>query len=268
MIKRIFSTAYTSAENDSETYRLQKGTKPDYKVMLICVTVAFSLTMIKYLGDVRFMLSFLQGTRFTNLAASFDNIMTVNKNAELYRLLYWVGTMIVFYFIVPVALIRFVFKQTLSDYGLRLKGAFKDYQLYVLMLCVMIPLVLFFSRTQSFQERYPFYDVRKGESFYPNFVIWEIFYFLQFFALEFFFRGFMLHGTKQRFGFYSVFVMTIPYCMIHYGKPLPETIAAIIAGIVLGTLSLKSRSIWLGVAIHYSVAITMDLCSMYQKGLL
>jgi membrane protease YdiL (CAAX protease family) len=268
MIKRIFRTAYTSAENDSEAYRLEKGTQPDYKVMLICVTVAFSLTMIKYLGDVRFMLSFLKGTSFTRLTSTFEDLMTVNPNADLYRLLYWVGTMIIFYFIVPVLLIRFVFKQKLSDYGLRLKGAFKDYQLYVLMLCVMIPLVLFFSRTQSFQERYPFYDIQKGEPFYPNFVIWEIFYFLQFFALEFFFRGFMLHGTKQRFGFYSVFVMTIPYCMIHYGKPLPETIAAIIAGIVLGTLSLKSRSIWLGVAIHYSVAITMDLCSLYQKGLL
>ena len=103
---------------------------------------------------------------------------------------------------------------------------------------------------------------------YPNLFIWEIVYFVQFFALEFFFRGFMLHGTKQQFGYYSVFVMTIPYCMIHYGKPLPETIAAIVAGIVLGTLSLKSRSIWLGVAIHYSVAITMDLCSLWQKGLL
>ncbi len=78
----------------------------------------------------------------------------------------------------------------------------------------------------------------------------------------------MIHGTKQVFGFYSVFVMTIPYCMIHFGKPMPETIAAIVAGIVLGVLSLKSRSIWMGVAIHYSVAITMDLCSLYQKGVL
>ena len=45
-------------------------------------------------------------------------------------------------------------------------------------------------------------------------------------------------------------------------------IALIIAGIILGTLSLKSRSIWLGVAIHFSVAITMDICSLWQKGLL
>lgn len=260
MIKDIFSIAYSSAELE-----VLKKSKPDYRVMLICVIVAFSLTMIKYIGDVRFTLELLHGTGSVSFTNAFEDLMTINKNAQLYRLLYWVSVIIVFYFVFPVIIIKLVFRQKLSDYGLRIKGAFKDYKVYVLMLCFMIPLVVFFSQTESFQQRYPFYDVQKGESLYPNFIIWEIFYFLQFFALEFFFRGFMLHGTKQRFGFYSVFVMTIPYCMIHFGKPLPETIAAIIAGIVLGALSLKSKSIWMGVAIHYSVAITMDLCAMYQK---
>lgn len=263
MIKKIFTTAYSSAESE-----IKVSSKPDYKVIFICITVAFSLTMIKYLGDFKFMLSFLQNAGFAHLSNSFEDLCTINKNAELYRLIFWVSTVIFFYLIPPVILIKFVFKEKFSSYGLNLKGAFADYKIYIVMLCVMIPLVLFFSRTESFQARYPFYNIAKGESFYPNLLIWELFYFIQFFALEFFFRGFMLHGTKQRFGYYSVFVMTIPYCMIHFGKPLPETIAAIIAGIVLGTLSLKSRSIWLGVAIHYSVAITMDLCSMWQKGVL
>jgi membrane protease YdiL (CAAX protease family) len=54
--------------------------------------------------------------------------------------------------------------------------------------------------------------------------------------------------------------------MIHFGKPFPETLAAIIAGIVLGTISLKSRSIWMGVAIHYTVALSMDIAALWQKG--
>ena len=230
MIKKIVVDAYASAESDSAVHLANKKS-PDYKVIFICILVAFSLTMIKYLGDVKFMLSILGH-------GQFEDFMTINPNSQLYRLIYWVGVMIVFYFIIPVLVIKFLFKESLSNYGLRFKGAFKDYKLYVIMLCVMIPLVLFFSRTQSFQERYPFYDMSGDKSYYPNFIIWEVFYFLQFFALEFFFRGFMVHGTKQRFGFYSVVVMTIPYCMIHFGKPFPETIAAIIAGVVLGTLSL------------------------------
>jgi membrane protease YdiL (CAAX protease family) len=91
-------------------------------------------------------------------------------------------------------------------------------------------------------------------------------YLFQFFCLEFFFRGFVVHGLKKRFGYYAVFMMTIPYCMIHFGKPMPETIAAIIAGVILGTLSLKSRTIWMGVIIHYSVAIAMDFSALWQKG--
>ena len=235
--------------------------------MLICITVAFSLSMIKYLGDYRFFLDLLKSTGLTHFADTFESQMTTNPHAELYRLIYWASNVIFFYVIPPFILIRFVFKEKFAEYGLGFKGAFKDYKVYGAMLLVMIPLVLFFSTTKSFQARYPFYDLSEGESPYPNLLIWELIYFVQFFALEFFFRGFMLHGTKQKFGFYSVFVMTIPYCMIHFGKPLPETIAAIIAGIVLGTFSLKSKSIWLGVAIHYSVAITMDLCSLWQKGL-
>ena len=236
--------------------------------MLICITVAFSLTMIKYFGEYKFLLLFLRNIGIHHFSDSFENLMTLNPNSALYRLIYWASNVIFFYLIPPFILIKFVFKEKFSDYGLSLKGAFKDYRIYVIMLCVMIPLVLYFSGTESFQLRYPFYDIQKGEPFYPHLFIWEIVYFIQFFALEFFFRGFLLHGTKQQFGYYSVFVMTIPYCMIHFGKPFPETLAAIVAGIVLGTLSLKSRSIWLGVAIHFSVAITMDICSLWQKGLL
>lgn len=60
--------------------------------------------------------------------------------------------------------------------------------------------------------------------------------------------------------------MMIPYCMIHWNKPLAETLAAIVAGLVLGTLSLRSRSIWWGVAIHYWVALCMDVAALWQKG--
>jgi membrane protease YdiL (CAAX protease family) len=58
--------------------------------------------------------------------------------------------------------------------------------------------------------------------------------------------------------------MVVPYCMVHYPKPLPETLAAIVAGIALGTLAMKTRSIWGGVLIHVGVALTMDLLAVAQ----
>ena len=35
--------------------------------------------------------------------------------------------------------------------------------------------------------------------------------------------------------------MIVPYCMIHYGKPLPETLGAIGAGLILGTLAMRTQ---------------------------
>jgi membrane protease YdiL (CAAX protease family) len=67
-------------------------------------------------------------------------------------------------------------------------------------------------------------------------------------------------------GAYAIFVMVVPYCMIHFGKPFLECFAAIIAGVVLGTLSLRTRSIWCGAMIHMSVAITMDVAALAQTG--
>jgi membrane protease YdiL (CAAX protease family) len=229
-----------------ELFKQEDGSALDKKAIAICVLTALCLTMNKYLPD---MVSFVRFSR----------------NARLSDLANWVLVLCMFYFIVPVVVIKLFFKEDLSDYGLKWKGAFNNYWIYIVMLCVMVPLVAFFSTRASFQARYPFYDVPAGEKLFPDFYIWEALYFLQFFALEFFFRGFMVHGLKKRFGIYSVLVMTIPYCMIHFGKPLPETIAAIIAGIVLGMLSLKSRSILLGVCIHYSVGLMMDLAALWHK---
>ena len=62
--------------------------------------------------------------------------------------------------------------------------------------------------------------------------------------------------------------MTVPYCMIHFGKPMPETIAAIVAGVVLGYMSLKSRNIWLGFLVHCGVALMMDIAALFRRGVL
>lgn len=263
MIKEIFSTAYRKGEE-----AIRKDEAFDAKIVWIGITVAVSVSFIHYWGDCNFMIALLHQLGMDRLSERLQDAVTIHPHAKLIRLLYWVGTVIFFYLVPPVLLIKLKFKEQLSDYGLSFQNAFRDYKVYVLMLLVMLPLVWYFSRTHSFQQRYPFYDLQAGEPVFPDLLIWELAYFIQFFALEFFFRGFMVHGTKQKFGYYSVVVMTIPYCMIHFGKPMPETLAAIVAGLVLGTLSLKSRSIWLGVAIHYSVAITMDLFSLHQKGIL
>lgn len=230
-------------------------------IVLIFIVSALSLVFINYLGD----LNFVKSLDINWLNESLNSTQKAFPNNRLFELIYWGSIIFICYFIVPAIFIKTVLKQNLIDYGLSFKGLFTSYKTYLIFFLFMLPLVIGVSFSESFQHKYPFYKPY-NEALYPNFLIWQCFYFLQFFALEFFFRGFMVHGLKKKFGYYSIFIMMIPYCMIHFQKPMPETIGAIVAGIVLGSLSLKSKSIWLGVAIHYSVAITMDIAALWQKG--
>ncbi len=268
MIRRLLSRTFIKSEVSSYRSFQKNITNVDYKVISICVIVAIAVTCERYIGNYSFFGLMLHDLEFHQLSQAYDAVMVTHADAKLHRLIYWATNVIFFYFVVPCVFIVYVLKEKLSDYGLGFRGALMDYQWAILMLAIMLPIIIFFSDTDGFLATYPFYKLDEDEGLYPNFIIWESFYFMQFVALEFFFRGFVLHGLKERFGFYAIFVMTIPYCMIHFDKPMMETLAAIIAGIVLGIMSLRSKSIWMGVIMHCCVALTMDLCVLYRKGML
>ena len=125
----------------------------------------------------------------------------------------------------------------------------------------MLPAVIIASHTPSFRHTYPFYRLANRSGF--DLWAWEALYAAQFVSLEFFFRGFILQGLRRALGSNAIFVMIVPYCMIHYGKPLPETLGAIGAGLILGTLAMRTKSIWGGVLIHIGVAMTMDVLALH-----
>lgn len=133
-------------------------------------------------------------------------------------------------------------------------------------LTVMVPLVWLASQSPGFLKVYPFYDPYRDGFPVWDFLLWESFYALQFLALEFFFRGFLIHATLPVMGAWSIPVMVMPYCMIHFQKPFPEALASIFAGLFLGWLGLKTRSVLPGFALHVGVAWAMDLMALYRKG--
>lgn len=188
-----------------------------------------------------------------------------HPNYELNQLMYWSAWSSFFYFIVPASIIKWVWKEKLSDFGFKIKGALKGWPIYLGMFLFIIPCVILVSYEKSFQSTYPFYDPPRT-NFMRKMLIWECFYAMQFITLEFFFRGFMVHGLKHKLGVYSIFAMVLPYCMIHFTKPMPECLGSIIAGIVLGTLSYRYKSILLGACIHICVAVSMDFLSLWHKG--
>lgn len=236
----------------------------DGRVVTILVVVAVMLTLQHYLlGDgLPWILKAVVNLGYEDFARWWF----MSLADERARLIYWAVGNFVLYVVIPGLVVKIVFRQTLAEYGFKLQGAFKDWWVYPLFLGVMLPIVYIVSHNAHFQHTYPFYKFAPAEPLWPWFWIWEVFYALQFLGLEFFFRGFMVHGLRHRFGAYAIPVMMVPYCMIHFQKPMPETFGAIIAGFVLGFMSLRTRSVILGAALHVGVAVTMDLTSLWQQG--
>ncbi len=175
---------------------------------------------------------------------------------------WWSGWRVLGFFLIPALVIKLVFRERLADYGLATAGFLKHAWIYIACFCLVLALVAIVSFDESFNSYYPFYK-QSSRSWY-DFWAWQLLYAAQFFSLEFFFRGFWLKAAKRSMGSHAIYAMVVPYCMIHFGKPFLETLAATIAGVVLGTLALRTRSIWSGFLIHVSVAISMDLAALMQ----
>ncbi len=185
--------------------------------------------------------------------------------SPLYRHVAWSLGCVTFYFVIPALVVVFVFREPLTNFGISPRGFLKHLPIYLGLFVPVFVAVLVASRTEAFQHTYPFYHYPLG---LWDLGVWEFCYCLQFFALEFFFRGFMVHAMKHRIGSMAVVAMVVPYCMIHFQKPMAEAFGAIVAGTVLGVLSLRTGTLWGGVFIHSAVAITMDWASLVQRGAL
>ncbi len=249
MLARLLQPTFQRVEAEAEAFRHSPaGLRPDYKTMTVLIITAVCLT----------------GTNFTHQFL----YQIIERGDESSQLLNWAATICFWYTVLPTLVIKLFFRERVRDYGVKLTGWSSGWPLYLVFVVVMVPLVLIMSTTEHFQRAYPFYRTWTPADGWHKLLIWELSYAMQFVALEFFFRGFLVHGLKHRFGIYSLFVMTVPYCMIHFGKPFAECLASIIAGVVLGFMSLKTRSVWLGAALHISVAWGMDSASLWRRGLI
>lgn len=268
---RFITEPVRASEEESLEYLNAHRGRIDWKSLIVCVVVAFNLTLLQYFGmsnRMGWFVDALAAVGLDGVAQSLTDAMQPGTGSRLGALLYWVGSCVVCYFVIPALVVKLVFRQKLTDYGMGIKGALAHYKVYLVLFLGILPLVVAVSFNPAFQDQYPFFKSYGDAAIPAGFLIWELAYALQFFALEFFFRGFMVHGLKHRLGALSVVVMAVPYCMIHFGKPFPETIGAIFAGLILGMLSLRTKSIWLGVWIHVSVAWTMDFLALWHKDLL
>lgn len=230
----------------------------DVRVLVVLVASAVCLTL-QHFGPA---LSF---------AWFLDRLPGVSSQIRFLWLMNWAAWIALTFFLVPVFLSKLLFKEALRNHGLKVTGLLRHVWIYAVALVIVLIAVWIVSGQESFVSKYPFLPLPKDSvsgsgEWWIYFGVWEIVYFLQFCAVEYFFRGFLLFEMEKKFGFHAVFLAMIPYCMIHFEKPFLEALGSIVAGIFLGMLALRTRSIFFGMVLHCLVAASMDVAALLRKG--
>ncbi len=270
----FFRKTWRELDDEATDHRLQQrqSGRYDYRPVVMFAVVALILTAQEYYGSSRFYGMYVKPKLVLVTVAQmtepggWGQFVDVKTYGELYAYAWWAVTRIVGYTLVPWAAWKIIFRRdSLLDMGLRTRGLVSHAWIYGMCLVVVLPLVYLVAQSPEFANYYPFY--KRCSRSWTDLLVWEGLYIGQFFALEVFFRGFMLAPLRKNLGAGAIFAMCVPYVMIHYGKPYLEAAMAFVAGTALGSLSMKTRSIYSGFLVHVTVALLMDgLAISYGAG--
>jgi membrane protease YdiL (CAAX protease family) len=235
----------------------------DLRLLVAPALGVFVLALQEYFGKAGFFEAALRPALAAFQRGHPGGLVDLDTWGALYVQSWW-GLTRVGGYLLPIAIWPLLFPgDRRRDCGLRVAGLGRHLWIYALALAVMVPLLMVVRHQPDFGAYYPFY--RGAGRSWADLLCWEAIYIAQFFALEAFFRGWWLHATRG-LGAASILGMVVPYTMIHFGKPWLEVSGAIVAGVVLGSVAARTRSIWAGFLVHATVALLMDVLSLERRG--
>jgi membrane protease YdiL (CAAX protease family) len=263
-IWRFFRPAWV--ELDAEALALRRARPPgtlDGRPMVAAVLGYVVLALQYYHGTPGWFAQHVRRPVLTALAWLGGAPVDAARWGDLLWQCWWGFTRVGGY-LLPLLLWKLFFpRDRLRDLGLRAAGFREHLWIYAACVAVMVPVLTLAQRQPDFGAYYPFYSLA-GRS-WVDFLAWEAIYLAQFFALELFFRGFWI-GASRSLGAAAIFVVAVPYAGIHLGKPYFEALGAMVAGVVLGSLAVRTRSIWAGLLVHSTVAVLMDVAALRARG--
>ena len=221
-----------------------KGMKnPDrelVKTSTILIYCSIILTVFVYYGSAEF----------------YQRIFTGGD--ELKSQYYYFLSSFVWLGIVPLLIWKLGFGSSLREMGLSFGNTKQTLVFSAIGLPVIIIMAYFTAQNPAFRAEYPLF---RGllDNHHLGLGYW-LMYALYYIGWEFFFRGFMLFGLKNKFGeTSSILIQTIPSCLVHIGKPDAEIFSSIFAGIIFGYVALRCRSLWPVFIWHLALGVVLDI---------
>ena len=181
-------------------------------------------------------------------------------SGETARVWFYYASTLALFGLVPWMVIRYAWKERLSDFGVCLG----DWRFGSAAVALLLPVIAFafLLPAAGMADMREFYPVDKGameslRSFLPH-ASGRVFLF--YVGWEFIFRGFLLFGLRDSVGdCTAICVQTLPSALWHIGYPTGELYASIAAGLLFGWLALRTRSILWPFILHAAIGVITDL---------
>ncbi len=148
------------------------------------------------------------------------------------------------FFVLPMVIILLVFREKPWDYGFQLGDWRAGLILTAASVALIAPILFLVSRSDPSMKDY--YNWQLGLLPWPMFI--------ELFAWEFLFRGWLLFGYARKFGPEAIWLQAVPFALAHLGKPEVETLSTIFGGFVFGWIAYRTRSFIYPFLIHYFVS--------------
>ena len=216
-----------------------------FKPTFILIYTPLLLTAWKYYGSVGFY--------DRSIASSFVLANDPGLTAEYFHF----TSAFLMLGLLSLLIIKFVFKEKFSDYGLGVGDWKFGLKVFALLAPILILSTYPSSKMPDFQLEYPFF---KNAGTTPvkcfNHASAYVFYYV---GWEIFFRGMMQFSLRPVLGDWNaVLVQTIASCLVHIGKPDGEIFSSILGGIVWGIIAFRTNSIWYVFLMHWLLGVSLD----------
>lgn len=187
----------------------------------------------------------------------------------------WIWATALCCLVLPLAIVWLLFGQGLTrltwlkdqkhnawNYGWDFSNWKKHLKIGLFLLVLMLPLLWFYSRAPEVREFY--------QSYYPgdrtllalfSLIATTLIYM---FCWEWFFRGYLLFGAAQGFGFVAAILLQAAlFGMAHWDKPPLELYSSFLGGAVLGVLCWREKSFLPAFYAHAFIHIAWILFIFY-----
>ncbi|MBN1161159.1 MAG: CPBP family intramembrane metalloprotease [Dehalococcoidales bacterium] len=152
-----------------------------------------------------------------------------------------------YYGVFPILVIIIILRKNPLDFGLR-RGSPRIWGIHVIVICAIAAAILYASSFSTELQAY----YQKADFSLLNYFLLNC---VSLSAQEFMYRGFLLFGLMEKLKEGSILLQTIPFVLMHLGKPELETVSTIITGLLFGYVAYRGKSFWPAFIIHLFINV-------------